>query len=104
MSEFILHQQMLPAEEMKETMTGTNVLIGTLAQTPVKIVFDNLGDAEVVISTSLDGGTTLVPFKTFSGNSGLVLDDDLYSFPRGVMIYGNGASGDFSIAYTYIKY
>ncbi len=103
MSEYIIHQQMLPATELIETMTGSNVLIGTLIQAPVKIIFDNLGTVSVRIFLSYDSGTTLIPWKTFAAGSALVLDDDLYTFSRGVRIYGNGASGNFSIAYTYIN-
>lgn len=96
-------QLMLPAAELKATMTGASVLIGTLLQTPLKLIFDNLGSAEVVISTSTDNGVTKVAWKTFSGGTAIVLDDDLWAFPKGMSFYGVGASGDFSIAYTYVK-
>ena len=104
MSDFILYQQMLPAPELISAMTGSNALIGTLLHVPVKIIFDNQSTASVVLSTSLDGGITFVQWKTFQGGEALVLDDDLYTFPKGMMFYGNGAaSGSFSIAYTYIN-
>lgn len=96
-------QLMLPAEELKATMTGSDVVIGTLLQTPIKIVFDNLSTVEVVIALSFDGGTTSIDWKTFSAGTGLVLDDDLWAFPKGTTFIGNGTSGDFSIAYTYAK-
>lgn len=96
-------QLMLPATELKATMTGGSVLIGTLLQTPLKLILDNLGAASVVISTSFDGGTTKTHWKTFSGGTALILDDDLWAFPKGTSFYGVGASGDFSIAYTYVK-
>lgn len=96
-------QLMLPAEELIATMDGTSVLIGTLAQTPLKLIFDNLGPAEVIIYTSTDGGVTKLQWKTFAGGTALILDDDLWAFTQGMSFYGVGASGDFSIAYTYIK-
>lgn len=103
MSVIGIPQLMLPAQELIETMTGSDVLIGTLLQTPVKIIFDNLSTVSVIISTSMDGGTTKTQWKTFSTGTAIVLDDDLWAFPKGMSFYGNGASGDFSIAYTYIK-
>lgn len=103
MSTIGVPQLMLPATELKATMTGSSVLIGTLLQSPVKIIFDNLGEVSVIISTSLDGGTTKTPWKTFNGGTAIVLDDDLWAFPKGMSFYGVGASGDFSVAYTYIK-
>lgn len=96
-------QLMLPAEELKATMTGSDVVIGTLLQTPLKLILDNLGTVEVVISLSFDGGTTSIEWKTFAAGSALVLDDDLWTFPKGTTFIGNGASGDFSVAYTYVK-
>lgn len=96
-------QLMLPAEELIETMTGTNVLIGKLLQTPIKIIFDSLSTVSVQISISYDGGSSSIPWKTFAAGSALVLDDDLWTFPKGCYIYGNGASGDFSVSYTYAK-
>lgn len=103
MSTIGVPQLMLPALELKATMTGSSVLIGTLLQTPVKIIFDNLGEVSVIISTSLDGGTTKTAWKTFNGGTAIVLDDDLWAFPKGMSFWGVGASGDFSVAYTYIK-
>ncbi len=94
---------MLPAEELIETMTGSSVLIGRLAFNPVKLIFDNLSGVTVVISISFDGGATKIQWKTFGGGTALVLDDDLYTFPIGTLFYGNGASGDFSISYCYLK-
>lgn len=96
-------QLMLPAEELIETMDGTSILIGTLAQTPLKLIFDNLSVVAVVIFTSTDNGVTKLQWKTFGGGTGLILDDDLWTFPKGMSFYGVGASGDFSIAYTYVK-
>lgn len=87
----------LPAPELKATMTGTWVLIGTLIAPPHKIVFDNLGSATVTIS--FDEGAT--NWKTFAAGSALVLDEDFGTLSQGYRIWGNGASGDFSVAYTY---
>lgn len=103
MSTFGIPQLMLPATELKATMTGASVLIGTLLQTPLKLIFDNLGGVEVVLSISFDGGTTKIAWKTFGGGTALILDDDLWTFPKGTSFYGVGASGDFSVAYTYVK-
>lgn len=102
MSVIGIPQRMMPAEELIRTMTGTNLLIGTLLFTPVKIVFDNLSTVPVTISLSFDGGSSVVQWKTFGAGSALVLDDDLWTFPKGMSIYGNGASGSFSVSYTYI--
>ena len=103
MSVYVINQQMIPATELIATMTGASVLIGELVAPPVKIVFDNLSNVAVVISTSLDGGATKTQWKTFSAGTAVTLDNDLYSFPKGMRFYGVGASGDFSVAYTYIK-
>jgi len=92
---------MLPAPELLATMTGSNVLIGQLLYTPIKIVFDNLSTVSVQILISYNGGASTIPWKTFAAGSALVLDDDLWAFPKGIYIYGNGASGNFSVAYTY---
>lgn len=103
MSVFVLHQQMLPAPELITAMTGSNVLIGTLLYTPVKLILDNQSTDEVVLFIDLGGGQ--IQWKTFSAGECIVLDDDLYTFPRGASFYGTGvAAGNFSISYTYINY
>ena len=96
-------QLMLPAPELIETMTGSNLLIGTLLETPVKLILDNQSTVSVVISISYDGGSSFIQWHTFPAGEAIILDDDLYAFPKGTSFYGNGASGDFSISYTYIK-
>lgn len=105
MSIYILHQQMLPAPELITAMTGSQVAIGTLLYVPVKLIFDNQSTAPVVLSISVGGVGGIIQWKTFTAGECLVLDDDIYTFPRGTIFYGNGAaSGSFSIAYTYINY
>lgn len=104
MAEFILFQQMLPAPELITAMTGSPVTIGTLLHTPVKIIMDNQSTTAVVLSINVGGSGGLIQWKTFSGGECLVLDDDLYTFPKGTIFSGNGAAnGSFSIAYTYIN-
>lgn len=105
MADYILYQQMLPAPELITAMTGSNVAIGTLLYAPVKLILDNHSTSSVVVSISLDNGASQIQWKTFEANEALVLDDDLYTFPKGCIFYGNGAAtGSFSISYTYIKY
>lgn len=104
MSLYILHQQMLPAPELITAMTGSSVAIGTLLHVPVKLILDNQSTSSVVLSINVGGVGGLIQWKTFSGGECLVLDDDVYTFPRGTIFYGNGApNGNFSISYTYIK-
>lgn len=103
MSNYWNNQLMLPAEELIETMTGSTVLIGTLLETPVKLIMDNQSDVVITLYISFDGGTTLIQWHTFPGGEAIILDDDLYPFPKGTSFYGNGASGNFSISYTYLK-
>ena len=79
-------------------------MIGTLLQPPVKLILDNQNAGPVIIFTSFDG-IAFIQWKTFAAGEVLVLDDDLYTFPRGMQFWGNGAGvGSFSIAYTYIQY
>lgn len=93
---------MLPAEELIEAMTGSSVAIGTLLYVPVKLILDNQSTSSVVLSVDVGGGP--VQWKTFSSGEAMVLDDDMYTFPKGTVFYGNGAAtGSFSISYTYIK-
>jgi hypothetical protein len=104
MPEYIFHQQMLPAPELIAAMTGASQLIGTLLHPAVKIVLDNQSTTSVVLSISLDGGGSKIQWKTFVAGECLVLDDDLYTFPKGTQFFGNGAAnGNFSISYTYIN-
>ena len=92
------------APELAATMTGGAVTIGSLVFNPVQIIFDNQGTVSVAISTN--GGSTT--WRTFPGGEALVLDmrgnhgiADNYTFPIGTTFTGTGASGVFSISYTY---
>jgi hypothetical protein len=92
------------AAELTGVMTGSWVSIGTLSQSPVIIIFDNQGSASIAIS--VDGGTTT--WRTFPAGEALVLDlrgnhglAPNYTFDVGTNFSGNGASGTFSISYTY---
>lgn len=94
------------APELSATMTGSFTSIGTLLYNPVIIIFDNQGLASVAIS--LDGGVTT--WRTFPAGEALVLDlrsahglAANYTFDVGTTFHGNGASGTFSISYTYAK-
>lgn len=92
--------------ELSASMTGSWVPIGTLVANPVHLIFDNQGTASVAIS--VDGGTTT--WRTFPSGEAIILDmrnqqglADNFSFRIGTTFSGNGASGTFSISYTYAK-
>lgn len=104
MSDFILYQQMLPAPELITDMTGSQVTIGTLLHTPIKLILDNQSTTATVLLIDVGGSGSFVSWKTFTGGEALVLDDDLYTFPKGTIFAGNGAAnGSFSISYTYVN-
>lgn len=97
-------QRAVAAPELYATMTGSQVIIGKFLYPPVHVIFDNLSAVPVTIY--IDG----VQWKTFAAGSALVLDMRAaagsapnYAFNRGTSISGNGASGDFSVAYTYAQ-
>ncbi len=90
--------------ELTAVMTGSFLKIGTLLQNPVQIIFDNQGTVSIAIS--IDGGTTT--WHTFPAGEAIILDmranhgvAQNYTFDVGTTFYGNGASGTFSISYTY---
>lgn len=92
------------AAELSASMDGTNKVIGTLTHNPVMIIFDNQGTVPVAISD--DGFITT--WRTFPAGEALVLDMRAahglapnYTFDLGTQFSGNGASGTFSISYTY---
>jgi len=97
-------QRAIAAPELIATMTGSNVVIGTLIASPTIIIFDNQGSASVVITIND------IQWKTFPAGEALVLDmrgnhgiAPNYTFDTGTTFTGNGASGDFSISYLYAK-
>jgi hypothetical protein len=105
MSVFIYPQTMLPAPELIAAMDGTSKSIGTLLYLPVKIILDNQSTSPVVLYISLNGGESKTQWKTFSAGEALVLDEDIFNFPKGTSFYGVGAAtGSFSISYTYINF
>jgi hypothetical protein len=94
-------QLQLPAPELLATMNGGLVTIGALIANPCKIIFDNQGTVPIELSMS-SLGVSLV-WHTFPAGQSIILDNDLEAFPQGTVFYGKGASGTFSISYTYIK-
>jgi len=95
----------LPAE-MSAAMTGSWVSLGSLSANPAIMIFDNQGTVPVAISD--DGGATT--WRTFPAGEAMVLDlrnqqglADNFSFRKGKVFHGNGASGTFSISYVYAK-
>ena len=100
-----ISQRAKPATELIKAMTGANLLIGTLTQNPVIIIFDNQSTSSVVIS--IDS----VSWKTFTAGEALVLDlrgnhgiASNFTFDVGTSFYGNGAAtGSFSISYVYAQ-
>jgi hypothetical protein len=90
--------------ELAAVMTGSWVLIGTLIQNPVMLIFDNQGTVPIAIST--DGGVTT--WRTFPGGEAMILDmrgnhgiAPNFTADLNTTFYGNGASGTFSISYVY---
>lgn len=93
-------------EELRATMTGSFVKIGSVAFAPAVIGFSNESETEA-IQISIDGSTV---WKTFQPGEAFVLDcsTNKGSAPdlnpnKGTTFFGNGASGDFSIWYVYHK-
>ena len=104
MSTFGVPGLMLPAAELIAAMTGSNVNLGALLHTPLKLIMSNLSDANVTLSISTNGGASFISWHTFQSNEGIVLDDDLWTFPKGTVFQANGAgTGSFSVTYTYIN-
>jgi hypothetical protein len=96
--------QCIFAPELTATMTGSFLPIGTLIANPVHLIFDNQGTVPVAIS--VDGGTTT--WHTFPAGEAIALDMRAnhglaanFSPKIGTVFSGNGASGTFSISYTY---
>ena len=71
-------------------------------------VFGSVARGEAGLDSDVDFLVELEAQRSLLDHIGLiqalVLDDDLYTFPRGTQFYGDGAaSGSFSVAYTYIN-
>ena len=88
--------------ELKATMTGSFVLIGTLVASPVIIIFDNQGTASVALS--INGGVST--WRTVPAGEAVLLDlranhgvAPNFTIANGTSFWGNGASGTFSISY-----
>jgi hypothetical protein len=101
MSNFWNNQASLPGTEISATMTGSAILIGTLPVNPCKLILDNQGTASVALY--INGTNAANLWHTFPAGEAMILDQDLTAFPKGTSFYGNGASGFFSISYTYNK-
>lgn len=94
---------MLPAPELITAMTGSQIAIGTLLFTPVKLILDNQSTTSTILYVNVGGGP--IQWKTLSAGECLVLDGDLHTFSKGTIFLGNGAGpGSFSVSYTYINY
>lgn len=102
MSVYLLPNLMLPAPELLATMDTTSKLIGTLLYAPIKLIFDNQSSVPVVLYVSLNGADKIL-WHTFPAAEAIILDDDANTFPVGTQFYGIGASGNFSISYTYLN-
>lgn len=96
------------ADELKiALLTGGYDLIGTLAFSPVMLIFDNLSTETIEISNN---GTST--WKTFAAGEALVLDmranhgiADNFTFSQGMPLYAKGTAGanTFSISVIYAK-
>jgi len=89
-------------------LTGGVDLIGTLAQSPVHIIFDN----QSTVSISIYRNQTTNKWHTFPAGEAIILDmrgnhgiASNYTFSVGDTFYAQGAAGAnvFSISYTYAK-
>lgn len=94
--------------ELLETMTGSAVLIGTLTQSPVILIFDNL--STVAVEIYVNGTSAEHLWKTFPAGEAILLDCRAnhgvapnFTFAVGTTFFGNGASGDFSISIIYAQ-
>ncbi len=101
-----LSQRAACGVELAATMTGSAVKIGTLLENPVQIIFDNQGTASVAIYYNGTAAGNL--WRTFPAGEALVLDmraaaypSNNFTFSIGDTFYGLGASGVFSISFTY---
>lgn len=81
--------------ELFATMTGSSVLIGTLIQNPVMMIFDNQGTASIQIYVNGTASTNL--WRTFPGGEAITLDmrnnhgvAPNFTPPLGTTFYGLG--------------
>lgn len=101
MSQYWNNQAQVPATELSAVMTGVAVNIGTLLYPPVKLILDN--QSTVSIALYINGTAAENLWHTFPAGEAMILDHDLSAFPKGTTFYGVGASGTFSVSYTYYK-
>jgi hypothetical protein len=94
--------------ELLGTMTGSTTIIGTLPVNPVMLIFDNQGTVPIAIYVNGTAPSNL--WRTFPGGEALILDmranhglAENYTPMIGTTFFGNGASGNFSISYTYAQ-
>lgn len=94
--------------ELSASFSGSAVLIGTLLHNPVQLIFDNQGTAPIAIYVNGTASSNL--WRTFPAGEALVLDLRAahglaanFTPALGTQFYGNGASGTFSISYTYAQ-
>lgn len=95
--------------EMSVAMTGSAVLIGSLANPGAIIVFDNQSTTSVAIYVNGTAAANL--WRTFTGGEALVLDlraaaanASNFSASQNTTFYGLGAAnGNFSISYVYAQ-
>jgi hypothetical protein len=97
--------------ELSATMSPAGsgiVLIGTLTQNPVMMIFDNQGTASVQIYVNGTAAANL--WRTFPGGEAITLDmrnnhglAPNFTPPLGTTFYCVGASGVFSISFVYAQ-
>lgn len=90
--------------QLKATMTGSTVLIGTLIAKPVLMFMNNLGTVAITIYVNDPSGTNV--WMTFAAGQAIAIDfrdkahlASNFGADIGTSYYGNGASGDFAISY-----
>jgi len=97
--------------EKTAVMTGSTIPIGTtpaFTVNPVHLIFDNQGTVPIAIY--VDGTDAPHLWRTFPAGEALILDlrgnhgiAANFTPSIGTTFYGNGASGTFSISYTYAQ-
>lgn len=94
--------------QLKATMTGSVVSIGTLTENPVLLYMNNLGTVAVDISINDSTGSNV--WMTFAAGQAIAMDlrdkahqASNFTIDLGTTFYGSGASGDFAISYIAAK-